>query len=90
MKRTILVSTMALLMAACAHETTTMDRELALKIADKAPVIVQSAAPVVNVYNGGNFGHQQDQSSSVACNDSPVYGPGGVIMRYEKHCYGGN
>jgi len=52
MKRILFVlATLAL--SACAHETTTLDRELALKLADRPPVMVQSAPPVVvNVNNG--------------------------------------
>ena len=64
MKR-ISIAVLALALTACAsdpvapvtHETTTMDRELALKLADRPTVIVAPAAPapVVNVnnYNGG-------------------------------------
>lgn len=42
-------------LGACAHETTTMDRELALKLADRPQVIVASSpAPIVNVNIGSN------------------------------------
>ena len=44
---------MAAGLSACAstHERTEMDRELALKLADKTPVVVTAPAPVVNVNN---------------------------------------
>lgn len=43
--------TLGLLLSACAHETTTMDRELALKLVDRPQVVVAapSAPPVFNV-----------------------------------------
>lgn len=86
------------LLSACAHETTTMDRELALKLADsKDPVIVQSAAPVVNVNIGqqsatGSFAHMPDGSPDDRqnCRTYPVYTVNGQIDRYQKECFGGN
>lgn len=84
---------MALSLAACAHETTTMDRELALKLADKTPVIVQSAPPVINVnYNSGSAPQPQpivNDPSKEACNMSPDYDVNGNLKGYVKHCYGG-
>lgn len=106
MKQSIIVTVLALVLSACAHETTTMDRELALKLVDSRNKVevVQSAPPVFNVSFNNQGGTQnaeaqhgpwekyanQGQSDSVACSDTPIYGPGGVLMRMEKRCYGGN
>lgn len=106
MKQSILVATLAALLSACAHETTTMDRELALKLVDSRNhvEVVQAAPPVFNVSFNNQGGTQnaeaqhgpwekyanQWQVDALACHDSPVYGAGGVVMRVEKQCFGGN
>lgn len=81
----------ALFLSACAHETTTMDRELALKLADKSPVIVQSAPTAVNIYNGGG-GFHTAQTAPVddreQCMNSPVYTMTGQFSHYVKQCFG--
>jgi hypothetical protein len=54
---TLCLALMSMNLIACAttHPTTEMDRELALKLADKTPVVVTAPAPVINVnnFNGG-------------------------------------
>lgn len=65
MKKLTLIA-MAILLSACAHEKTTMDRELALKLADRPQVILaNNPAPVVNVNNyiGGQQRQSYDQSA---------------------------
>lgn len=65
--KTLTLILLALSMAACAsHPTTEMDRELALKLADKTPVVVTAPAPVINVnnYNGG--GQAGDYASNLS------------------------
>ena len=60
-----------LFLSACAHDRTEMDRELALKLADKTPVIVTASAPapVVNIFNGGQ------QTQNHAAQSSQGYPP---------------
>lgn len=66
MKNSMRILMVALAMSAvgCAtkYPVTQIDRELALKLADKAPVIVTTPPPVINVnnYNGGS--HQAPQA----------------------------
>jgi len=84
----------ALWISACAttHEVTTMDRELALKLADKTPVIAQTAPPVINIYNGSNqvSAPVADQAnvSRAGCGEHPVYDVFGNLKGTERHCYG--
>ena len=99
--RTLLVLSMVL--SACAHETTTMDRELALKLADRPAVqVIQSAPPVVNVNVTNNTGathssqrqddnwdRAQNQVPNVAqvCKDVPNYDSNYQISGYTKQCF---
>lgn len=104
MKRILLAAMVAAMFQGCAsepatHETTTMDRELALKLADRQPVIVAPAAPapVVNVnnYNGGTHGPwEKYQPTAQAgeptqCVNSPNYDINGALSGYTKRCFGG-
>lgn len=45
---------LTIFLVGCGHAQTTMDRELALKLADKTPIVVTAPAPIINVnnYNG--------------------------------------
>lgn len=60
----ILVAVAALFLVGCGHAMTKMDRELALKLADKSPVIVQSAPPIINVNNFNGSQQRQPMSES--------------------------
>ena len=79
------------------HETTTMDRELALKIADRAPVIVTPAAPapIINIsYNGSAPSGAPSlpldlEDTRTNCMNSPVYTMQGQFSHYVKRCFGG-
>ncbi len=85
----ILLSVLAITLAACAHETTTMDRELALKLADnRANVqVVQAAPPVFNVnFNGGSSGESASNSSS--CRMVPTYDAVSNGTVYRRQCFG--
>lgn len=88
----ILVFGAASFLSACAHETTTMDRELALKLADREPVVIASAPPTINInVNGGAVSTASaDQENHNGCRSFPVYSARtGQIYKYEEHCYGG-
>lgn len=82
----------ALAMVACAHETTTMDRELALELARREPIVMAAAAPVINVNVGSNGQVSQEYETHVSsrngCGVFPVYGANRVVIRYEEVCYG--
>lgn len=100
MKSILLLSFLSL--AACAHETTTMDRELALKLADKNVQIVQAAPPVININNYGGGGYQQsapavttDHSQCLSggdcgagCTRSASYSTSGQLLGYKRVCFG--
>lgn len=93
----ILFLVAALSLTACGHEMTKLDRELALKLADR-PTVVASAQPVIiNVNNGASSPQAQDvkpfsayQDDRQNCRQSPSYDVNGNITGYEKHCFGGN
>lgn len=69
------------LCSACAHETTTMDRELALKLADRPITVVQSAPPVVNLnFNGGSSAERP------TCYQIPIYSLSGEVLKNETIC----
>lgn len=66
-----LTAILALWLIGCGHATTKMDRELALKLADKSPVIVTAPAPVINVnnYNGGQSSQPTVQQRDISSGD---------------------
>ena len=73
-----------LLCSACAHETTTLDRELALELVKNRQTVVQSAPPVFNI----NFGSPSQLSADNAtkCYEIPIYGINGEFLRNDKQC----
>lgn len=96
--KSLIILALAALLSACAHETTTMDRELALKLVDRSPTtVVQSAPPVINVYAGGQSpapqgltlpdGSPDDRKN---CINDPVYTIQGKLSHYVKSCFGSN
>lgn len=94
MKLSILIG-LAALTSACAHETTTMDREMALILAKRGDMhVVQATPPVINIYNGGlnAAGTAAPEPSAAvketACVDSPVYSYEGKLLRYKQNCFG--
>lgn len=98
MKARILIAMIALGAIGCAHERTEMDRELALKLADKTPVIVQSnpAPVVVNVgtqqspspqaVEEGLVAPTEDQLVSKICTTKPIYNIYGQFVRNATAC----
>lgn len=101
----LLVLVTGLFLSACAHETTTMDRELALKLADRPAVhVIQAApaaAPIVNVNINGGGGQSTHLASQPVieapledtrtnCMESPIYNSAGGLVRMQRHCFGGN
>lgn len=78
----------------CAHETTTMDRELALELAKREPIVMAAAAPIINVNVNGGGGqaatseYETHVSSRNGCGVFPIYGANRVVIRYEEVCYG--
>jgi len=86
-----------LMLSACAHETTTLDRELALKLADRPQVVMaNNPAPIVNVNinstlpNNSNYPLQQDLAESNGnCMESPTYNIDGSFDKYVKQCFAG-
>lgn len=91
MKKLILALS-ALNLIGCGHATTEMDRELALKLADQAPVVVASQpAPTINIYNGGQTQAPQQAApvdNRQNCMESPVYNMQGQFTHYKKRCFG--
>lgn len=83
---------LAIGLTACGHEMTKMDRELALKLADRQPVVIAAApAPVINIYNGQTTTSPQSAiDDRKTCNQSPVYDIQGHQTGVEKHCFGGD
>ncbi len=69
-----------LILSACSHETTTMDRELALKLADRPVTVISGQPSIVNV----NIGGRPEQVSS--CYETPIYGISGEFLRNDKQC----
>jgi hypothetical protein len=95
--KTLILVAMALGLSACAHETTTIDRELALKLADRPQVVVASSpAPIVNVNNYNGVAQQQQREPQQAdvprydqqCRQSPTFDIQGNQTGTEKHCFG--
>lgn len=95
--RQLLVIGLGLLMSACAHEQIQIDRELALKLADKPAVqVVQAPPQTINVnvntvptqasapYRDGSVDDRKN------CTTSPVYKVTGELDHLEKSCYGTN
>lgn len=95
--RTLIVI-LALGLSACAHETTQMDRELALKLVDKAGrvEIIHTGSPLVSVTNASA---PQASPSTAApamalentgenCIQSPVYSTSGVFLGTRPNCVG--
>ena len=67
---------LSLYLTACAttHETTTLDRELALKLADRPTVVMQASPPVViNVNNGTSPQSQQAPTAPPATSTVSEY-----------------
>jgi hypothetical protein len=91
MKHLLLITFLGL--SACAHETTTLDRELALKLVDKAGriEIVQSGTPVVSVNQPmAQLAATSEQDTRTNCINSPVYNVSGTFLHYVRQCVGGN
>ena len=99
--KTLTLIALALTLSACGHATTTLDRELALKLADKTPVVLTQAAPTINVNNyNGNAAPQSVQQDKYAeayangtdtrtnCMLSPVY-VNGAFSHNVRNCMGG-
>jgi hypothetical protein len=79
-------------LSACAHETTTMDRELALKLVDKAGriEIVQTGTPIINVSQHQAYTPPTEQDTRTSCIERPVYNVDGTVLKYSRQCVGGN
>lgn len=94
---TLLVG-ITILLSACAHETTTMDRELALKIVERTGriEIVQSGgapllgpvgqAPQQQTTQGTEILNQNDGQSHV-CRSQPIYSLEGQLLRTAVNCF---
>ena len=98
MRHVISVMALGVLLSACAHERTEMDRELALKLVDKAGrvEIIHTGSPMVSVTN--TSGATAPTYAPVAtverpleeanCINSPVYNMNGQLLNYVKNCFG--
>ena len=80
--------TLALTLTACGHATTTLDRELALKLADKSPIIVSTPAPIINVnnYNGQQSPNQQASQPMPASEPETFANKNGVPVESLSNC----
>jgi len=78
-----------LLLAACAttYPTTEMDRELALKLADR-PTVIAAAQPIINVnnYNGQQSPNQQASQPMPASEPETFANKNGVPVESLSNC----
>ena len=98
--KTLTLITLALTLTACGHATTTLDRELALKLADRPQVIVASSpAPIINVNNYSGGGHTPTAAPYQAsqpfvddrtknCTDTKQYDNDGQVIGTKRICFG--
>lgn len=92
MKKFIIALSLIPLLTACAHERTEMDRELALKLVDKAGriEIVQTingagAQPLLGAANATQAQYQQDTHQT--CTQTPIYDSWGRYVRTTNNCF---
>jgi len=91
---------LALTLSACAttHEQTTLDRELALKLADR-PTVIAAAQPIINVNNYSGGGHTPTAAPYQAsqpfvddrtknCTDTKQYDNDGQVIGTKRICFG--
>lgn len=95
--RTFLVLSL-LVLVGCGHATTELDRELALKLVDKAGriEIVQTGDPIISVHANGGYpkvdatSPDGDDDTRTNCRMAKTWDTNGKFAGFEQHCFGGN
>lgn len=80
----------ALNLTACGHAQTTMDREIALKLADRQIQVIQAQAPAINVNNyiaPTQARQPQTNQNGQVCTTTPIYNLDGSFSYNDTQCF---
>lgn len=95
----ILLVGITILLSACAHETTTMDRELALKIVERTgriEIVQSGGSPLLGPVGGQQPQQQATQGTEIlnqndgqshVCRSQPIYSLEGQLLRTAVNCF---